>query len=86
MVQVVLRWAEGPPFWSQHAEAGALGFNLPMERTDAGEWVLSDPSIKGAGGLPAMRRRENIWFVNYLPVNGEAMLVALLSADLAEAD
>jgi len=72
--KVALRFEDA--FWPK--EPHAMGFNLPMERSASGEWKLSARREEGNDLL-----RESIWFVNYLPVTGEPLLIAMISGELA---
>ena len=74
--KVVLRFpSDAPPFWDRHTHA--FGFNHALP----GDAAAAPPLGCDTAALHANRR--NLWFVNYMPLCGAPVLVALISATLA---
>ena len=74
--KVVLRFpSNAPPFWNRHTHA--FGFNHAIPGDAAA------PPRLAADTAALHANRRNLWFVNYMPLCGAPVLVALISASLA---
>jgi len=72
--KVALRWHPSQVFWPR--EAHMFGFNLPMVRSNS-RWHVKET-------FDLLHERENLWIVNMLPVDNQPVLVAMITANLAE--
>ena len=81
--KVALRWRPEEVFWPK--EAHMLGFNLPLRRDSRpgpDAWRVEEVGAD-AQEESLLRSRHNMWVVNYLPLDGQPMLVAMMTAALA---
>lgn len=80
--KVALRWNKEDVFWPDAAHI--LSFNFPMiqDAEHGNDWRLQADS-KDTDANSLMRLRHNMWVMNHLPVDGQPMLVFMISGRLA---